>query len=285
MTMDSSTRSGRIPSPGSGDDAADRAGHGTSPRSRCEDFDTLFAAYVDDEAAPRDRSAVEAHLTACPPCRDRLAGERTARAVVHARRDNLRPCASDALRTRCAGLRPAVSRASVAAAASRRWVPLSLAATLVLAIAGVFLFGLSDRVDAFAAQVALDHAKCFKFSSDRVTTGDPALLGRDWTSKQGWALKVPSSAPAHDLELLGVRRCGSTEGRVAHMMYRWRGEPLSVYVLPAAIAPERDVQNVVDRLGHEAVIWSNSGRTYAIVVRRPPGDLAEVVAYVKTTAR
>ena len=29
-----------------------------------------------------------------------------------------------------------------------------------------------------------------------------------------------------------MRRCLSTDGRVAHIMYTWRGAPLSVYVLP-----------------------------------------------------
>ena len=46
----------------------------------------------------------------------------------------------------------------------RRWAPLSLAATLVLAVAGVFVFGLNNRVEALAASLAVDHVKCFKVS-------------------------------------------------------------------------------------------------------------------------
>ena len=41
-------------------------------------------------------------------------------------------------------------------------MPLSLAATLVLAVAGVFVFGLNNRVEALAASLAVDHVKCFK---------------------------------------------------------------------------------------------------------------------------
>ena len=265
MTMDSSTRAGR---------------------DRCQDLEPLLASYVDDEAGPQDRSAVDAHLTACPPCRDRVAGERIARAVVHARRDRLRACASDALRGRCAGLGGhAGARRSAASAVTRRWVPLSLAATLVLAVAGVFLAGLSDRVEVFAAQLALDHAKCFKLNSARIANVDPAALGREWADRHGWALRIPSGTPAHRLELLGVRHCGSTEGRVAHAMYRWRGEPLSVYVLPGSVASVGTVQNVVDSLGHEAVIWSASGRTYAVVGKGPAAAFADVAAYVRTTAQ
>jgi anti-sigma factor RsiW len=257
-----------------------------SGQCRCADLDPLLAAYVDDEAAPQERSTVDAHITACPPCRDRVVAERAARAVLQSRRDNLRTCATPALRSRCAALGSGEAvRRSGMLPLTRRWVPLSLAATLVLAVAGVFLFGLSDRVEVFAAQLALDHVKCFKFTPDRITTGDAAAIGRDWAGKQGWALNVPSSAPAHRLELLGVRRCGSTEGRVAHVMYRWRGEPLSVYVLPASLTPAPEFQNVVDSLGHEAVIWSRDGRTYAVVAKGSAAELAQVAAYVRTQAQ
>ena len=255
-----------------------------SARTGCGDLDPLRAAYVDNEASAQDRTAVDAHLNACPPCRDLVAGERAAKAVLHARRDALRATATESLRRRCEAIGHPAPVRSARAPLARRWVPLSVAATLVLAVAGVFLFGLSDRVDVFAAQLALDHVTCFKFASDRMTSGDSAALGRDWNTKQGWALRVPSSAPAERLELLGVRRCGSSEGRVAHMMYRWRGEPLSVYVLPASIASSRVVQNVVDTLGHEAVVWSKDGRTYAVVARGDPAELARVASYVRTKA-
>lgn len=252
---------------------------------RCQDLDPVLAPYVDNEAAPPQRAAVDAHLSACPPCRDRVAGERAARQVLHSRRDTLRTCASQALRTRCANLSRATTPGREASAVlRRRWVPLSLAATLVLAVAGVFLVGLSDRVEVFAAQLALDHVKCFKFTPDRIAKGDAVEVGREWTTRRGWALRVPSSAPEHQLELLGVRRCGSTSGSVAHVLYRWRGEPLSVYVLPGNIGSTQAVQSVVNTLGHEAIVWTKEGRTYAVIARGSRDELARVATYVKAAA-
>lgn len=252
---------------------------------RCQDLDPVLAPYVDNEAAPQERAAVDAHLSACPPCRGRVAGERAARLVLQSRRGTLRTCASQALRTRCANLsRATTTRREASAVLKRQWVPLSLAATLVLAVAGVFLVGLSDRVEVFAAQLALDHVKCFKFIPDRITKGDAAEVGREWTTRRGWALNVPSSAPEHHLELLGVRRCGSTSGSVAHVLYRWRGEPLSVYVLPGNIDATHPVQRVVDTLGHEAIVWTKKGRTYAVIARGSRDELARVATYVKTAA-
>jgi anti-sigma factor RsiW len=97
-------------------------------------------------------------------------------------------------------------------------------------------------------------------------------------------LKVPASAPVEKLELLGIRRCISTEGLTAHMMYRWRGEPLSVFVLNRASSRVGTVQRVVEKLGQEAVIWSTRDRTYAVVARGRRSEIEQVAQYVRHTA-
>src|SRR4051794_35370449 len=103
--------------------------------SKCRDLDPLFAPYADGEAAADDRAAVEAHLQRCPPCRERVAEQRPVRAALGATRPTLRACASEHLRARCAAhahaagiARPPATRAR----AVRRWIPLSLAATLIV---------------------------------------------------------------------------------------------------------------------------------------------------------
>jgi hypothetical protein len=92
---------------------------------------------------------------------------------------------------------------------------------------------------------------------------------------------VPASAGDEQLRLLTVRRCLSTDGRVAHVMYLWRGEPLSVFVLPHGTARER----VLETMGHDAAIWSANGRTYAVLATGHPADFTHIVNYVKTHAR
>jgi len=253
----------------------------------CRDLEEHFAPYVDGEEAPAARRAVETHLGACPPCGERAAAERDARDLVVQNRDRLRPAAPDDLRTRCAALSAASAfgaasarQASRRTAAIRRWAPLSLAATLVLAVAGVFVFGLNDRVEALAASLAIDHVKCFRVSGNPAHA-EPVVAERDWQHDQGWAIVVPQSAPAQQLALVDVRRCFSTDGRAAHMMYTWRGQPLSLYVLPENIGRDR----VVDRMGQEAVIWCANNRTYAVVAGGHPQDLAQVVDYMKANAK
>src|SRR4029453_16655148 len=118
----------------------------------CREFDALVTPYVDGEATAAERSVVEAHLAACPPCRQRAAAETAARETLRARL--CRPCAPEHLRARC-----------LAAAAYKKGISFrtfSLVAALVLVVGGVLMYGLTLlSPTVLAAQLMLDHAKCF----------------------------------------------------------------------------------------------------------------------------
>jgi anti-sigma factor (TIGR02949 family) len=275
-------------------------------KKTCRELDEHFAPYVDGEENPAARRSIEAHLAACPPCHERAEAERAARDVVVENRDRLRSAAPVDLRARCAALQSPVTtlQSSAFAKASRlrreaasagqaagqargwairRWMPLSLAASLVLAVAGVFVFGLNDRVEALAASLAIDHAKCFKVDGTSPHT-EPSAAETRWQQDQGWPIVVPASEPAQQLTLVNVRRCFTTDGRSAHMMYAWRGAPLSLYVLDE---PDGNAgrDRIVDKMGHETVIWCANRRTYAVVAQGHPQDLSQVVHYMKAHVR
>jgi anti-sigma factor RsiW len=245
----------------------------------CGDLEERLAPYVDGEADPPSRAAVDAHLTKCPPCRANAEAETAARQFVREHRESLTAHASDTLRERCAAgfqLPASSSRSSFL----RKWAPLSLAATLVLAVAGVFMFGLNDRVEALAASLAVDHVKCFKVNGT-ATQAEAGTSERAWQHDQGWPIVVPQTEPAEQLTLVNVRRCITTDGRAAHMMYTWRGEPLSVYVLQGDAGRDR----IVHRMGTQAVVWCEKGRTYAVVASDARNDLAPIVDYMKARVR
>src|SRR5262245_9368628 len=253
--------------------------------SKCRELDALFARYADGDVATSDRASVEAHLDRCPPCRDRVAIQRSVRDVMIARRSTLRPGASEQLHARCAEH----ARASVpppsalARIASQRWVPLSLAATLLLAVAVVFLF-LHDGVEVLAAELTLDHVACFQYAPERLTHVDASAAAHDWAAKQGWPIEVPASSASSDLELLGVRRCTTSSGRVAHVLYKWHGQPLSVFVVPNSFRALHDQQEFAEKFGHEAVVWPGKDRTYVLLARAQPSELTPVVQYVRANA-
>jgi anti-sigma factor (TIGR02949 family) len=263
----------------------------------CRDLEERLAPYVDGEEPAAERRAVEAHLDACPPCRESAQAEAAARELLRSHRDALGAHAPDSLRARCSALarqspignpsignpQSTIRQSAIGSrqSAIRRWVPLSLAATLVLAVAGVFVFGLNDRVEALAASLTVDHVKCFKVAGTDKHV-DAAGAERRWQDDQGWPIVVPPTAASEQLTLVDVRRCFTTDGRSAHMMYTWRGAPLSLYVLPENVGQDR----VVDRMGHEAVIWCANSRTYAVVAGDGhTQDLTRIVDYMKAHAR
>jgi anti-sigma factor RsiW len=247
----------------------------------CRDIEPLLAAYVDGEAPAGDRAAVEAHLGACASCRDAVSSEGTARDVLSACRDRLRASAPGALHARCAAHAPPAARARPTGPALGGWrtlVPLSVAASLLLAVAGVFVYSAVNQAEALAAQLAADHVKCAKIVSPG--PGDPVALAAQWEAVHRWPVRVAASDADLELEFLTIRRCLVTDGQTAHLMYKWRGQPLSVFVLPdtvEAVGRER----LLGRFGYDTVMWSHDGRTYVIVADGRAGDVAPVVRYVK----
>jgi anti-sigma factor RsiW len=262
----------------------------------CSDLDERLAPYADGEDAAPSRRAVDAHLAACPECREEARTEAVAREIIHEHRAALSAHAPESLRARCvqaaADAQPSVDRSPQSPAGARsaalrprpsllrKWAPLSLAATLVLAVAGVFVFGLNNRVEALATSLAVDHVKCFKVNGT-ATRADAAASERVWQQDQGWPIAVPHTETAEQLTLLDVRRCFSTDGRAAHMMYTWRGEPLSVYVLQGDAGRDRTVH----KMGAQAVIWCANQRTYAVVSSDASRDLTPIVDYIKTRVK
>jgi anti-sigma factor RsiW len=247
----------------------------------CRDVESKLAEYVDRDQPGPERQAIDAHLQGCPSCRARAAREQAAHDLVCARRGTLRGCAPDSLRRRCAQQRR--STGSAARVMRRPWVPMSVAASILVAAGMFLLFGWGSSVETYAAQLAADHLKCFQWPPDAAGAADVTLVAKTWQQTAGWTLKVAASAPSERLQLLGVRRCGSSRGRVAHIFYKWRGEPLSVYVLNYRFdhTPDAAHDHDVHRLGEHAIVWTERNRTYAVVASRRLADLHQAAGYVR----
>jgi len=228
---------------------------------RCDEIEPLLTPYVDGEAGDDERDAVDRHVAACRPCARRLEAERLGRAVLHHRRQTLQTVAPAGLRARCAP--PAAPRR----VRLTRWVPLSLAASLLLAVAGAVVFSIAEPVEALAASVAADHIKCFKLQ-DMNATADAAALARRWQEAEGWRLPVPPAQPETGICLVGMRHCYSTEGRMAHLLYTADGRPVSVFVWQ----DPGSGTHAVEILGQRGVIWSNTQHRFAVV-----GDVDDAV--------
>ena len=256
--------------------------------SDCKKLDAAVTPYVDGELDAAERAALDTHVGACPPCRARVAAERTARALVHASRPALaNESAPVALRAKCeemARLEPrATADAIPLSRAIRRLAPVALAASLVLLVSGAFLYQVTDRSSrVMAAELTADHLKCFGLINPVLGTHEaPAAVEGSLASSFGWPVRLPDRPERAGLELVGARPCLYGGGRVAHIMYRRNGLPVSVFMLPRSVRAEE----VVDVMGHEAVIWSAGTRTFVLIARAPRAEMAQMASFVHTAFR
>ena len=133
------------------------------------------------------------------------------------------------------------------------------AAMVMLTLSAVLLPIATVRSTAvLAAQLALDHLKCFTIDGD--ADGQPiakadaeATLLRDFN----FSVSVPASLPSAQLDLLAVRRCLYGDGLGAHCCSR-HGEPVSLFIPPWPDGPRHFVfghDHVVDAGAHLMCWW------------------------------
>ena len=253
----------------------------------CQDVDAIMTAYVDGEVDARETAAVDAHLVVCAPCRERATAEQTIHEVVRVRASRLGERASAALKARCVAaapgpaetMRPDVGDVPSGAGWYRRatgWVPLSMAATVLLAVGAVFILGQNEQLEAaFAAQLAIDHDRCFTVLDREAPEFDEqlaqAVLARDF------GLDVTVPAESDDFDVLDVRECLYDEGRMAHLLCEWRGQPVSLFVVP----DRSDREQVLEIVGHDAVIWSQDENAYVLVNEKGPVEIGALTDYVR----
>ena len=261
--------------------------------SDCSSIDPLITPYIDGDIDAAERQRVDAHVRACAPCHSRVAAEQAVHELLRARRAALAAeSAPPALHDRCAALRAQGSHAGATAVSwQTRMAPLALAATLVLVVGGA-LYVISDQsTRVLAAELTVDHVKCFGVMNTLLgTSADRLTIEHDMASTFGWQMHLPETALGGGLELVGARPCLYAKGKVAHLMYRHNGHPVSIFMIPtvvrAAVPPTPATRDeVVDVMGHAATVWSSGGRTFVVVASEPEADVAQLVSFVQAALK
>lgn len=229
----------------------------------CEEMDLMLAAYVDGLAVPEDRRHVETHIKACPACRQDLEVQMAMRQALAAHGRSTAPLVPPGLATRISAVLAAEQKPVADGWWGVRLSAFAAAALVVLAVSAVALPVITGRSTVvLAAQLALDHLKCFTIEphnhGESVTVAEAeAELKREY----GWDLPVPPTAGAADGHLVAVRRCIYGDGRAAHLLYTVGGVPVSLFILPGVERPMADLA----LLGQSEVVWNQNGRTYMLV--------------------
>ena len=247
----------------------------------CRDVEPLLTPYIDREATSAECSAVEAHLARCPPCAARARSEQVVHRVLSVRAASLTPRAPEALKTRCRSL------AGTCRTGERRrgWLVLrpvaAVVASVFVACAAIVAYGaVSGSSSVLAAEMTLDHLKCFGLFEGRSAERDSHVLETRLHDDYGWRIGVPAGAPAIGLRLVGGRRCLSHDGTVAHLMYRHADHPVSLFVVSKAHADA-----TLGLVGNVSHVWSRGDVTYVVVASESAGEAQPVFAYFATALR
>jgi len=244
----------------------------------CRDIDPLITRVADSEATDAERGRVDGHVRDCAPCHRQIHAEREARRLVREHAGMLVGHAPLGLRARCAATRtqaaPPPVRRPLPLLSRTRW-PMALAATLVLALFGSAFYGLVvNPSKAVAAQLTLDHLKCFTLFEWPAGLA-PAVVEAELKARHGIDIVLPAGEAASGLTLVGGRRCVYLDGSVAHLLYRKGAVQVSVFVLPTGAKLS---QTEVDVLGHSAVAFVKGGRTWVALARAPRAEMKAIAS-------
>jgi anti-sigma factor RsiW len=282
----------------------------------CQSIDHLVTPFIDGELPDADRVAVAAHLSRCPPCHSRVVAEQAVHELIRTRRSAFTTCAPEPLRRRCAQLAglqaseaalpgalasvpggtPAPNRRAAPPPpfessrsfsqnlAHRSWAsrlaPFALAASLVVVVGGAFLYQATESsARLLAAELTADHVKCFAMNSALGTHQMPAAVESSMASAFNWRMQLPEHPAQAGLELVGSRPCLYAEGKIAHIMYRHHGHPVSLFMLPRSAR----AQQLVKVFGHQAAIWCVGSRTFVLIAREPRDDVERMASFVQAS--
>jgi anti-sigma factor RsiW len=160
-----------------------------------------------------------------------------------------------------------------------RLTPYALAASLVLIVGSAFVYQATDAsARVMAMELTADHVKCFALNRMFGTQQAAGAVESSMMSSFGWNVHLPEHAARAGLDLVGSRPCLYGEGKIAHIMYRHQGRPVSLFMLPDSAR----TQELVEVLGHEAAIWCVGNRTFVLVARAPRQDVERLASFVRS---
>ena len=152
----------------------------------------------------------------------------------------------------------------------------------MLLVGGAFTYEATDRSNrVMAAELTADHVKCFAMNRVLGTHDEPAVVEQSMLSGFGWRMHALQQIEDAGLRLVGSRPCLYGGGKVAHMMFRHEGRPVSVFMLPRVVRSEE----LIEVMGHEAAIWSAGGRTFVLIAREPRAEVERMASMVQAALR
>lgn len=245
--------------------------------TECNNVRQFLHPYIDGELDGDERVEMDVHLDGCPQCRDEVTVYAGMRATI--RRHAEAPAMPEGLEQRVRARIEAEDNRE----RSRPFIPWSIAAALAILIgsASGFMLHRGQKKD-MVRDVVRRHARMISVSPANSSAMNKARPAR--------AARLPSF-PNNIVRPVGYTTFATNGGTASHGMFRAKGRPLSVMVLPRNPAPPRNLRRrclgrrclfvgYVD--GYTVVLWrGRSGRTYTATSDLGEDDLVQLVEHVE----
>lgn len=245
---------------------------------QCGDVRDLLDSFLSEELLVETTHEILRHIERCPTCGGELEARRGLRATVRtaiSRSEDLRP-RPEFIQSLSADLQAMALRPSSVWAGRRPWLAVAAAVTLVVAIGfAVQMQVNASALVALARDAAGDHIDCAEQSrlADRPVSLEEA--GPQYDARFGALgnFRPLTSLPGGAVEILDRHACMFRGRLFAHLVFRYRGELVSLLV------PSHDAE--IGRLaraeaGRDSTLTLPDGIHVAWFV--PPGHVAFVVS-------
>jgi len=232
--------------------------------SGCEQFEAQVAMTAERADGPIADPALRAHLAGCPACAQALTTQRVVRERLIAQRQALQTPVPPGVRTRMAAKLAGEAHAEATASGwGLRLSPIAAAAALMLVVTvGLLPVVTGQSSVVLAAQLALDHVKCFLIDGDLHAQPVSAAEAEATIRQQhGWSVPVSDTGGVDNSQLVAVRECLYGEGMAAHLLYRIGEMPVSLFVMPTA----DHVVAQMSLLAADTLSWNQNGHTHMLV--------------------
>ncbi|MCX5731447.1 MAG: zf-HC2 domain-containing protein [Deltaproteobacteria bacterium] len=270
----------------------------TTTNFDCSDVARLLEPYLDSEFGADDRASIEAHLSACAPCRDGAAAAMAFRSALRARlRAAFAPgspqaTAPDSLRRRISAALDA-EEARPAAWWRRLFSPLPVAAVAACVAGALVVFAGHRATDPLVEEAVRKHARDLPLELNTASIA-PELIPSMLASKLDFNPKPPAFR-ADGVKLVGARLAQIRNWPAAYMRYETPRGPLGLFIIDD---PQRRVAEeghqvragpatvwVMNMRGYHVAVWRRDEIVYSLVSDLDEADLVRLVETAQSADR
>jgi anti-sigma factor RsiW len=248
----------------------------------CTEIRGRLSLYLDNELQDDERFAIDQHLLACESCAATFHEEESFLNVV--RQSGPLHVASPELRSKVAQI--VSTKEQSTSQQSRRWIPLAIAAAVLIAVLPLIVWNVLQRnqspvpqTSSFALMAADTHLRRTRGQLPlEIESATPQQISAWFANKVNFSVKLPNYQESSGQEKLytleGARLVGFKDDYAAYVAYEMKARPISLVITSDSVAQPAGGEEMMARglkfhynaiQGLKVITWSDRGLTYALV--------------------